>query len=139
MAPEEIRSGSNRFPPREKLKSRKSIQVLFDQGKSFSIPPLRIIFLIHPTEEAKNQGVRFAISVPKKIAPLATRRNRIKRLIREAYRLGKTPLIEACRSKGILLEMMWIFNGNPEKTDFGLLRPVAAKAINKLISFFSRN
>lgn len=139
MAPEGIRSGLNRFPPGEKLKSRKAIQTLFDQGKSFGIPPLRIIYLIHQTGDIKNPGVRFAVSVPKKIAPLATRRNRIKRLIREAYRLEKHPLIEACRAQACLLEMMWIFNGNPEKTEFAHLRPVVLKAIKKLISFFPQN
>lgn len=136
MAPEGIRSGLNRFPPGEKLKSRKSIQALFDQGKSFGIPPLRIIYLIQHTDDVKNQGVRFAVSVPKKIAPLATRRNRIKRLIREAYRLEKQTLIEACRSNASLLEMMWVFNGSPEKTEFARLRPVVVKAIKKLISLF---
>ena len=46
MTPEDIDSGSFTFPSTEKLKYRKSIQILFDQGRHISIAPIRVIYLL---------------------------------------------------------------------------------------------
>lgn len=70
----------------EKLKSRKLIERLFIEGDSIKEFPLRMKFL---QIENADFPIKVAFSVPKKNIKLAVDRNRIKRLIRETYRLNK--------------------------------------------------
>ncbi|WP_276389010.1 ribonuclease P protein component [Eudoraea chungangensis] len=75
------------FSKQEKLKSRSIIGDLFDKGLSLKQSPLKLIYAkIDPPLEPK---IQFAVAVPKKSFKGAVERNRIKRLIREAYRLNK--------------------------------------------------
>ena len=79
---------NNRFPKSEKLKSTKTIEHLFEQGKSFKKFPIKMIFL--PQENLTSSQVAFA--VPKRSFKLAVTRNLIKRQLRETYRLQKNIL-----------------------------------------------
>ncbi|UOB19392.1 ribonuclease P protein component [Abyssalbus ytuae] len=75
------------FSKREKLKSKKLIEKLFTEGKSVSKYPLKLIYVkADLNDEVKVQA---GVSVSKRNFKRATDRNRIKRLIREAYRLNK--------------------------------------------------
>ena len=74
----------------EKLKSEKQIGELFSNGKSISAFPLRLVFLeTHFSEAIK---IKTGVSVPKRNFKKAVDRIRIKRLMREAYRLHKNEL-----------------------------------------------
>ena len=77
----------NSFPKKEKLKSRKLIEQLFDEGKSISKYPVKLIYL--KTRLPEEVVIRVGVAVPKKNFKGAVKRNRIKRLLREAYRLNK--------------------------------------------------
>jgi ribonuclease P protein component len=74
------------FPKQEKLKSRKQIAALFEQGKSVSHYPLKLVYLPTTTKSVTQAGV----TVPKRRFKLAVTRNRIKRLMREGYRHRKS-------------------------------------------------
>ena len=78
---------SQSFNKKEKLKSEKLIGQLFDEGASVGQFPLRLFYL----KSTFSEDVTFktAVSVSKKNIKKAVDRNRIKRLIREAYRLNK--------------------------------------------------
>lgn len=73
------------FPKSEKLKSQKQIDQLFLEGKSIKQFPLRLIYMPVP-KQAQSQ---VAFAVPKRLFNHAVDRNRIKRQMREAYRLQK--------------------------------------------------
>lgn len=74
------------FPKKEKLKSKKQITQLFEQGKTITVYPLKLIYLQVNGQDAKIQA---GVAVPKKNFKSAVDRNRIKRLLRESYRLNK--------------------------------------------------
>ena len=74
------------FKKRERLKSSKSISLLFQEGQSRSSFPLRILF---SEREEGEIPATVAISVPKRLFKRAVDRNLLKRRIREAYRLNK--------------------------------------------------
>ena len=75
------------FPKAERLKSKKIIERLFVEGKSITAFPLKLIFL--KTELPEDVFAQLATIAPKKNFKSAVKRNRIKRLVREAYRLNK--------------------------------------------------
>ena len=75
------------YPQQEKLKSKKLIEKLFTEGKSVSAYPLRMVYL--PTSHNEDVLAKTGVSVSKRNFKKAPDRNRIKRLLREAYRLNK--------------------------------------------------
>lgn len=79
----------NTYPKSEKLKSKKSIELLFTSGKKIYKFPFALIF-IH--ENHTDSLVKFGVSVSKRNFKKAVERNRIKRLMRECYRLNKNLL-----------------------------------------------
>lgn len=85
-------SDKNTFTKEEKLCSTKAIDTLFSIGESFVAYPLRVVYLIHDKSETEAQSASVMISVSKRKFKRAVKRNRVKRLIREAYRLNKHDL-----------------------------------------------
>ena len=78
------------FPKKEKLKSKTLIEQLFVEGKNISNFPLKLIYLKTTFEDGAK--IKTGVIAPKKNFKKAVHRNRIKRLLREAYRLNK-PII----------------------------------------------
>lgn len=72
----------------DRLKSRKAIELLFAKGKSFSNYPFRILWLNTENET----GLKAGFSASSKNFKKAIDRNKIKRLMKEAYRLQKNDL-----------------------------------------------
>lgn len=78
------------FKKEERLSSRKLIGELFDKGRSFLVYPFRVSYLPVSSPDAWGRyPAQVLISVSKKRFGKAHDRNRIKRLIREAYRKNK--------------------------------------------------
>lgn len=80
------------YPKNEKLKSKRTIDLLFSEGKSVSKYPLRLVFVENPSEE--KELIKMGVSVSKKYFKHAVDRNYFKRVLRECYRLNKHILIE---------------------------------------------
>lgn len=76
------------FKRMERLKSLKVIGALFKDGQSFGVYPLRLFWSPQPLEPGA-APVQFTVSVAKKNFKSAVARNRIKRKVREAWRLNK--------------------------------------------------
>lgn len=75
------------YNKKEKLKSKKLIDQLFLEGQSVSAFPLRLVFLQTTFDDPVI--AKTGVSVSKRNFKTAVDRNRIKRLLREAYRLNK--------------------------------------------------
>jgi len=95
---------------KERLKSRKQIEQLFKEGKSFVHFPYRIYFQTSDGTE-KDSELQFGVGVSTKLFKKAVDRNRIKRLTREAWRLQKNELAMQVREKNIRLNVFFIFTG----------------------------
>ncbi|MCJ7552841.1 MAG: ribonuclease P protein component [Ignavibacteriaceae bacterium] len=93
----------------ERIKSKKEFDRIYEFGKTIysSDKKLKAIFLCDRAVD--NPGVKIAIAISKK-AGNAVWRNRVKRLIKESYRLNKESLISKIKEKNILLRI--IFSAN---------------------------
>lgn len=90
------------FPKAEKLCSDTAIERLFTDGQSVAKFPLRAVY-----HQNDSDVTRVLISVSKKRFHHAVDRNRVKRLVREAYRLNKQ-LLNVPQT----LDLAFIFIGN---------------------------
>ena len=98
----------------ERLSSKKLIERLFAGGNpSFPAFPLRVIYM-PLTEDEIEPEVSILISVPKKRFKHAVDRNRVKRQVREAYRLNKHILLDALHAQEtpqkMVLAFIWLDN-----------------------------
>ena len=99
----------NNFPKKERLKSKIKIDNLFRSKNTFTYNKIKVHWIVKFSEENHSE---ILISVPKKIIPLSTKRNKIKRLIRESYRLNKNIL--QLDNQGINISFMFLSSKIPE-------------------------
>lgn len=121
----------------ERLKSRKQIEKLFAEGKSFVISPFRVYFLADGLSTL-DHGLRFGVGVSTRNFKKAVDRNRIKRLTREAWRLQKNELKELVKTQGKQLSVFFIYTGK-ELSDFKTIKDKVAVALKKLAGKIDEN
>lgn len=102
-------AGKSTFGRSEKLKSRKLIEQLFKEGKSVSKNGFTLVYLATPLQVMYPAQAGF--SVPKRNFKHAVDRNRMKRLMREAYRANKLDLYAKLKEAEKQLAMMWVYKG----------------------------
>lgn len=102
----------NTFPSHEKLKRKAEIDHLFKKGKWLTVDSIRVIH-IKSGESFSVPNHRVGVSVGKKFFKRAVDRNRIKRLLREAYRLNKATYLEAFGDQSMAM-IFWASKEMPE-------------------------
>ncbi len=104
---------NSQYSRAEKLKKNTEISLLFDKGKWRTSGNLRIIILKDKPNIPIEAG-RFGVSVSKRYFKKAVHRNRIKRLLRECYRLNKALFKEAFGEKTMAM-LFWVSSEMPPK------------------------
>ena len=120
----------NSFSKIEHLCGEKRITRLYTQGDAFIAYPVRVVFLIEPKSDIEPANV--LISVPKKRFKRAVKRNRLKRLIREAYRLNKKDLIDKLDEKQLQVHIAFNYVSDDE-LDFASIEKKIKLSLQKLI------
>lgn len=92
----------------ERINKDKDIETLFDKGVGFSSYPYRVIYLFHDCGDHP-VTVRLLVSVSKKRFHHAFKRNRVKRLIREAWRKNKITLYNICQKDNISVDVALVY------------------------------
>ncbi len=99
----------------ERIKSKKTIDTLFLSGEAFFVFPYKVLFTKHPLDEAHRESeLRVVMSVPKRIHKRANKRNRIKRLSKEVYRLQKNDLKMCLKERNESLNIIMIYTATDE-------------------------
>ena len=118
------------FNKQEKLKSRKLLGEVFGNGKSFLCFPVKVSYkLVSPLDFPVKAGV----GVSTRYFKHAVDRNRVKRLLRECYRLNKHPLHEYCKENNKQLAVFFLYV-DKEILGFEPLQKSMQAAIGKLIA-----
>ena len=113
----------------ERLSSRKAIGKLFESGASVTANPLRMVWLRVEEAEPEMPPAQAMFSVSKRKFPRAVDRNRIKRLIRESYRLAKPTLFEQIPSDKRYW-LAFLFTGN-EMPGFAVIQKSLQEALDR--------
>lgn len=96
----------------ERLFLRSAVSDLFAHGQSFMVFPYRVTYRILQADDPRPVPVEIMTVAPKKRFKHAVDRNHAKRLMREAYRLQKLPLIAHCQDRGIKLDVAFVYCDN---------------------------
>jgi ribonuclease P protein component len=131
----------NSYSSQEKLKSRKALESLFTGGKSFSVFPIKVFYTLDPVEAGQvrevpvnapvDVTVNAGVGVSSKNFRKAVQRNRIKRLLREAYRTQKQALQTAVKEEQHL-SVFFLYIGK-ELPEYAPLKESMGKALDRLI------
>jgi ribonuclease P protein component len=121
---------------KDKLKSRKAIEQLFKEGKSFSVFPFRVLYLEAPASSTSKNNLQTAFSVSKKHFKKAVDRNRIKRLMREAWRLQKNILSDKINTSNKTLAVFIIYTGN-ELPEYELIFEKITAVIKRVVKIIN--
>ena len=118
-----------KFSKEEKLKSRKLIEKMFAEGKTVSKYPLKLIYI--QTELKDEIMIQAGVSVSKRNFKRAVDRNRIKRLMREAYRLNKNLIFNTIQFPYAL---MFLYIGKEFPKNYDEISKSMIKLLQKFIS-----
>lgn len=116
-----------KFTKAERLSSKKEITALFNEGKSFAISHIRVVYRFLPKQEERPNAI--LVSVPKKYFKHAVDRNLLKRRIREAYRLNKGLL----QSMPARVEFMLLYQKR-RIAAFAEIEEIVKKALERILA-----
>ncbi|MBI2730810.1 MAG: ribonuclease P protein component [Sphingobacteriales bacterium] len=122
----------------ERLKSRKQIEQLFKEGKSFAVFPYKVFYRIAHCQLPTANVLQFGIGVSNRNFKKAVDRNKIKRLSREAWRVQKNELKERVIKKNITLNIFFIYTGK-EIVEYSFVKEKVAVILKKLIKLVDEN
>jgi ribonuclease P protein component len=114
----------NGLPKTSRLRLKSDFDLLFSGGRSLREHPVKAVYILQPAtqgQEVSSEHLmaigspcaesQVAFVVPKKLFKKATDRNRVKRLMREAWRLNVHDLNSSLKKKGNCLKTLLIFTG----------------------------
>lgn len=117
------------FRAYERLKRQKDIDTLFSLGKAYSVFPIFVKYLAISRTGEEKASVRIGFSVSKKKFKHAVKRNRVKRLMREVWRLNKHALDSLPADKQ--LHVFLIYQAN-ELPNYEVIETAVIACIKKL-------
>ena len=123
------------LPKYERICKENDIQALFDKGHGISVYPFRVVYLFRH-DESLPFTVRMLVSVSKKRFHHAFKRNRVKRLMREAWRKNKAPLYEICQRDNISVDVALVYTATVIHTYEEMLAKTK-KAVKEIIKHYS--
>ncbi len=105
------------------------ISKIFSEGAVVKSFPIRIQFIFHDSKELP--VCQMGVSVPKRNFKKAVDRNRIKRQIREAYRLNKSGFIQKLVMSNKQGAIMVVYSGK-EKFEYSNIEASLKKSLDKI-------
>lgn len=95
------------FSKKERLKNKSDFNTLIKNGVSFTLFPFKVYF--YKTQNTSSAPVLVGISIPKRKFSKAVDRNKLKRLVREAYRLNKHIVYQNLKEQKSSLKILFVY------------------------------
>ena len=99
------------YQKKDKLKSRKQMQFLFSKGTAIAMHPIRLLYTIEKEEAGifSNGLLQAGVGAPSRQFRKAVQRNKVKRLLREGYRLEKPDFMNAMSFTNTRLNLFFLY------------------------------
>lgn len=120
------------YTTNEKLKSRKLLNQVFAEGKSLNVYPLKITYLLKEIDTVSN--TQMGVGSSSRHFKKAVHRNRIKRLLRESFRLQKNGLLDLLPEKKQLVAFILFIGKDMSETE--MIPQKMQLALDKLANSF---
>jgi ribonuclease P protein component len=112
---------------------------LFKDGRRFNLSLFRVFYLpVVADEKLKRTGIQFGVGVSARNFKKAVDRNRIKRQVREAYRLQKNQLADMACTKNIHMAVFVIYTAR-ELPLYSVVHEQLGKIVKKLSTIIDEN
>ncbi len=127
----------------DKLKSRKQTQHLFSTGQAINVFPIRLIYTVEPiSTNADNLSLtsvlQAGVGAPSRTFRKAVQRNRVKRLLREAYRLEKPNFISQASLENKRVNLFFLYTDALVLTQVEIQGKVK-EALSLLVTKFNKS
>ena len=127
----------------DKLKSRKQTQHLFSTGQAINVFPIRLIYTVEPiSTNAANLSLtsvlQAGVGAPSRTFRKAVQRNRVKRLLREAYRLEKPNFISQASLENKRVNLFFLYTDALVLTQVEIQGKVK-EALSLLVTKFNKS
>ena len=117
----------------ERISSKIEIDRLFTEGNSFIVYPLRVVYIENTSLKEKGVNVSIMANVPKRKFKRAVKRNHLKRLIKECFRLNKSEFIEKVAGQSKYISIAFLYLSHEEKK-FSEIETAMKQALETLSS-----
>ena len=99
------------YQKKDKLKSRKQMQFLFSKGTAINMHPIRLLYTIEKEEAGifSNGLLQAGVGAPSRQFRKAVQRNKVKRLLREGYRLEKPNFTNSINLTNTRLNLFFLY------------------------------
>lgn len=125
------------FPKADHICKKNDFQLLFSEGNVSYHYPLKLLYRLDSNPDSNPEsnpesGVKVAVVVSKKIIHHAVDRNRLKRLMRESFRLNRQMLSEFSLPESGQLHLLFLYSGH-SMHDFPTIEYAVKKLINNIL------
>ncbi|AXI24259.1 ribonuclease P protein component [Cardinium endosymbiont of Sogatella furcifera] len=128
--------GKNNLPKCHRLTNRKHIKMLFQEGRRLRLHLCSVFYLQKKQEQFRCNQVLFAVS--KRHLRSAVQRNKVKRLLREAYRINKYLLDDVLAPTGFAFLIGYVYTGKEEEIHYPILNKAVIRSLQHLSALLSQ-
>ena len=122
----------NTFPKNSRLCGQMRIAQLYKEGKRFTAWPLRVTYMPIANSQEPIANSQILVWAPKSLFKRAVKRNHLRRLMREAYRLNQG-ILTSNSDSGQTSNFLIAFNYmDKEEQPYSLIEKAICKALKKI-------